>query len=878
MPIDHLARPEDIQCSMPDVMRGDLELPHDELVARLQQVGLRLPPEARELDRLLITALDGGTSRWALTADRGALDLARSMDGRILTHRLGEWEAEHDRLIIDTDVLGNAWDHLHFSGLTLPSGDVVGMFDAPDLDWSDPLWMPLPAGTLEALGVGAGDLVGISYSDGVARLTHVAGVAGTDLGERLAAILRAEGPTLMDELFDQLAAEGDCWRTAIAPLSEIIATHGFHRDGDRLAASEQDLRIRRMSREVERVADLYELANEQAEAVIVGAEYARANQPPADTTNGADATSATDRFTESGTGLAQRFQEWADDRSVQLIDVRREATDPWVALVLSNEALDPRAPAPYGLIAMCKLLERQLRGSEGMSPATRLERAAMAYLTGRAHEHLGDPRAGEQAYHRCLASDPEHPGALLALAGIAADRGQYEAAASLLDRAGAHEAHPLRSAIATAAADRPPAGRAPGRNDPCWCGSGRKFKVCHARVSTSPLPARARPLLGRALAWSVATEPHRVLRLLEKAMLTSRGHAPFDEMALLAPDLVLFEGGGLADYLERREALIPADEAMLAQQWLLEPRSFFEVEDVEPGVRMQLRSLLTGDRLAVQEKTATAVLKQGHMVLTRVATVGDHGELFGGVCLIDLRERETLIDLLDSEPTAEEMIEFVAARYLPPKLTTSDGEGLAVFASEFRTDFPELLREELDVLFEPTGEDGWHLGETGEGQGVRVLGTLALSGDQLTVQALSQTRFDAVMEILATASVELVEVDHRVTLPDDLLGDAADEGAQDAPDGESEDVDLTGHATSGVLSPDEVAENPELVAALAEYIAKLERDWLDESIPALAGSTPREAAADPTRREDLIRLLGSLPATGSPLQMDGARLRSALGV
>ncbi|MBI2886562.1 MAG: SEC-C domain-containing protein [Chloroflexi bacterium] len=24
-----------------------------------------------------------------------------------------------------------------------------------------------------------------------------------------------------------------------------------------------------------------------------------------------------------------------------------------------------------------------------------------------------------------------------------------------------------------------PAGRKPGRNDPCWCGSGKKYKRCH---------------------------------------------------------------------------------------------------------------------------------------------------------------------------------------------------------------------------------------------------------------------------------------------------------------------------------------------------------------------------------------------------------------
>jgi preprotein translocase subunit SecA len=36
----------------------------------------------------------------------------------------------------------------------------------------------------------------------------------------------------------------------------------------------------------------------------------------------------------------------------------------------------------------------------------------------------------------------------------------------------------------------------PGRNDPCWCGSGKKYKHCHMRldvVSTQPVGAKAAP-------------------------------------------------------------------------------------------------------------------------------------------------------------------------------------------------------------------------------------------------------------------------------------------------------------------------------------------------------------------------------------------------
>lgn len=70
-----------------------------------------------------------------------------------------------------------------------------------------------------------------------------------------------------------------------------------------------------------------------------------------------------------------------------------------------------------------------------------------------------------------------------------------------------------------------------------------------------------------------------------------------------------------------------------------------------------------------------------------------------------------------------------------------------------------------------------------------------------------------------------------------------------------------------------------IAAALEEMAGKFEAAWLDESIPALAGHTPRECADDPTRRPDLIRLLDSFPEdTGQPGTMSPARLRAALGL
>ena len=74
-----------------------------------------------------------------------------------------------------------------------------------------------------------------------------------------------------------------------------------------------------------------------------------------------------------------------------------------------------------------------------------------------------------------------------------------------------------------------------------------------------------------------------------------------------------------------------------------------------------------------------------------------------------------------------------------------------------------------------------------------------------------------------------------------------------------------------------VTPGPDALAQLQEL---LEQRWLDESVPALAGLPPRQAAADPTRRDELRRLIASFPADDAvpegAFTMRPARLRELL--
>ncbi len=143
----------------------------------------------------------------------------------------------------------------------------------------------------------------------------------------------------------------------------------------------------------------------------------------------------------------------------------------------------------------------------------------------------------------------------------------------------------------------------------------------------------------------------------------------------------------------------------------------------------------------------------------------------------------------------------------------------------------------------------------------RIRAVLVREGDALRIQTNSEQRMDRVL-------AKLVRIDPTMRVLDDTRRPIRD--AQDA-------AELAAQlpAADDALDPDD----PAVAAMLDEFIREYEAKWLDEPIPALDGHTPRQAADDPTRRGDLIKLLNSFPADdGTPGRMSAERLRSALGL
>ena len=122
-------------------------------------------------------------------------------------------------------------------------------------------------------------------------------------------------------------------------------------------------------------------------------------------------------------------------------------------------------------------------------------RAAALWLRARAHERLGSAEEAAEALDRAHALAPAWVPVLEDLAYYASDRGDLAGAWDLAQRAGMAADEPLMAILRRM---RTVPVRDLGRNQPCWCGSGRKYKACHLGREQVPLSERALWLYDKA--------------------------------------------------------------------------------------------------------------------------------------------------------------------------------------------------------------------------------------------------------------------------------------------------------------------------------------------------------------------------------------------
>ena len=371
-------------------------------------------------------------------------------EGAVLTHRLNDSEVELEVLsCVGTDLGAFAWrDDLSW-GTADDNGVEVFSLDAGHVGWHGPEdWLR---------DFNAGDLLAVRVdNDGAVHIERLDADPAPDreLIERLRRvydddIAEAGLPSLCTDLaFALLADDPTTFGRPRPPLRELLEEAGLELRGGFVADDEELWRAQAHLQRVGRVHDAYEDEPELAREILAILDVA----------DHEDAT--VDELTETLDSLE----------------------DPAVCWGVLDELVDPDVADPDRIAAASAFGQRLVGAARQPT-----DRMLAHFVSAVVAERTGDVLAAEAHLHVALEADPEWGPVIDRAAWYASDRGDASRAVSLWRTLEAPDREELR--IVEACARR--VGPKRGRNDPCWCGSGRKLKMCprgRGRADPAPRP------------------------------------------------------------------------------------------------------------------------------------------------------------------------------------------------------------------------------------------------------------------------------------------------------------------------------------------------------------------------------------------------------
>ncbi|HEU0087889.1 MAG TPA: SEC-C domain-containing protein [Pseudonocardiaceae bacterium] len=489
---------------------------------------------------------------------------------------------------------------------------------------------------------------------------------------------------------------------------------------------------------------------------------------------------------------------------------------------------------------------------------SREAKAAVALLAARAAEGAGDCATARDLIEEALSQRPGLEPALHDAAQYAATRGDYPAAERYLRRA--ERPSPLRPGLTAALAVT--AGNVP-RNDPCPCGSGRKFKVCCRRDGAPPLAARAQlvyALLGTYAERAPGLEI--VTPLLDRTEDRER-------CAMFCVDLALFRKGLVQRFLATWGRWLRPDEHDLITAWQQIPFTCYEVLQVQRGTAVTLRALPDGEPIDLEDPLFSACAERLELFCGRLLSDGTTPRMLTLPVHVPRHRRRDLVELLGSDPSAEQLADFLAPEP-PVQFRNSDGDDLQDCRVTYRVPHPAPTVDLLTGRLTQTGETvvAWQR-PVPDGRTIN-LGQIRWDGDDFTVTANSPARLAELEAIL------------REVAPDAVARDRHAERLSPAPEGRDGRVLIM---ESYVLPADSGDSTTEAADRMSQ---DAEAGWLDTA-GVIGALTPREAATatDPAVRAELHSVIDDVEAAllqaqraGRPTAglMNPQRLRHALAL
>lgn len=429
----------------------------------------------------------------------------------------------------------------------------------------------------------------------------------------------------------------------------------------------------------------------------------------------------------------------------------------------------------------------------------------------------------------------------------------------------------------------PPAVK-PGRNDLCWCGSGKKYKKCHLaadeeaqrsgtgrednRPAGNPLFSELyRDVMESSKVWHTREDFERATRLYFDS-----GPEETDPDHPQMPgffEWYLFDyrspGTGrtmVEEYLQRRNAALPERKRAMLESWRAARVRLCEVERVEPEKGVELKDRFAGDRFFIQDVSSSRSLVRFDATLTRVMQFEGRWEFAGNGLIIPRMMLPSFAERIERESSeaGQSPADYLGAHShrwhrLVAEMRHEHLRGLRVVNAEGDdlefSSATYAVTDEAAVLpalraakvFEDTTSDGDESGvhtfgwlEAGAAESRRSYGHIEIREGELRLECNSRKRLGIGRQLLEKHAGTWLRHTGDSFQSLDAVKAATGPGSQrrEKPPG----------------IPPEVERE-----IILKYQAQHYANWPDEPLPALGGQTPREAVRSEAGRRAVEQLL-----------------------
>lgn len=481
---------------------------------------------------------------------------------------------------------------------------------------------------------------------------------------------------------------------------------------------------------------------------------------------------------------------------------------------------------------------------------------------------------------------------------------------------------------------------AAGRNQPCPCGSGRKYKHCHGKADR-PL-ASPEESTWRRLRRVLDGHPTTMLRFVEQVYGPGAIDEAWDEFFLWdsdrpgfdpnSPHLQVFmpwffhrwrpdppetsiedaslhERSPTSILLERRGHRLDPVLRRYLEACVRAPFSFLEIESSDPGVGFRTRDVFTDEERDVLERSASRTMVAGDLLFGQLVTCDGVTLMeacaphpippIGKLDLIDLRERMAGdLQVCSPESLAHWDIElrqeylYIMDKLTDPRLPhlqNTDGEDIAFHRLVFDIGSPERAFDALKHLaFDETEDE------------LLEFATRDPDGWLRSVSFAWKTAASPLHRGWGNMVLGHIEIDgNQLVANVNSAGRAArlrsiiEEGlGEEAVHRATKIQSLEDALAAYRARPDAPAEEdpasaladvPEIRERIREMMHAHYEGWVSEQIPALGGLTPLQAIEDRAGREMVEALIAQIERDGRRMEppLDESvtrRLRERLGL